>query len=124
MFTHDVLMRDVREIDREIERRCLAIGLNCNDPAQMKCLAHEVLRNIGVLKKAASEGDAKAKLKVDIYGLAMLMHRTNSEIFGPGYLARFDSVAKLESSWAGIAWAMWHELEGSDPDQPGSKAEG
>jgi hypothetical protein len=113
VFTNNFLLKDQREIELEMERKCLALGLDYADGNAVNRLARELLHNIDALRKAASEGDMKARIKVELYGLAMLMHMTNRETFGPGYLIQFKSLAKSESAWSAIAQAIWNELEGS-----------
>jgi hypothetical protein len=41
----------------------------------------------------------------------MLMHRTNTELLGPGYLTQLVELSKQERVWSLIAVAIWRELE-------------
>jgi len=43
--------------------------------------------------------------------LSMLMHRTNTELLGSGYLAQLAELSKQERVWSVIAVAIWHELD-------------
>jgi hypothetical protein len=113
MFTNNFLLKDESEIELEMERKCLALGLDYTDRSAVNQLARELLHNIDVLRKAASDGDMKARIKVELYGLAMLMHMTNRQTFGPGYMIQFNTLSKSESAWSAIAQAIWNELEGS-----------
>lgn len=113
MFSNDFLLKDEREIELEIERKCLALGLDCTDGYAVSQLARELLHHIDALRKAAHDGDMHARIKVELYGLAMLMHMTNRQTFGPGYMIQLKSLSKSESSWAAIASAIWNELDRS-----------
>lgn len=111
MNRREKLLRDVSEIDVEIHRRCIVLGLDCRDEVALQRLAREVLWNTSKLNKAASGGDVTARVKVELYALAMMVHKINVEMFGPSYAQDMGEVARNESSWAGIAKAIWRELD-------------
>ncbi|MGC2166223.1 MAG: hypothetical protein WA632_09445 [Gallionella sp.] len=115
MFSNSFLLKDEREIEVEIERKCLALGLDCTDGYAVSRLARELINHIDTLRKAANDGDMHARIKVELYGLAMLMHMTNTETFGPGYMSQIKSLSKSESAWSAIAQAIWNELDRSAP---------
>lgn len=115
MFSNSFLLQDEHEIEVEIERKCLALGLDCTDEYAVGLLARELLHHIETLRKAAHDGDMHARIKVELYGLAMLMHMTNRQTFGPGYMIQLKSLSKSESAWAAIASAIWNELDRSAP---------
>ncbi len=115
MFSSNFLLKDEREIELEMERKCLALGLDYTNQYAVRQVARELLHNIDALRKAASDGDMHARIKVELYGLAMLMHMTNTETFGQGYMSQLKSLSKSESAWSAIAQAMWNELDRSAP---------
>jgi len=53
----------------------------------------------------------QSRIKVELYGLAMLMHKTNSATFGTNYLNQFAQVTANQSAWAAVAQALWNEME-------------
>jgi len=116
MFGNDIMMHDGNELELQIERTCIALGLDFHDDYQVRMFARDVLQNIDRLRKAAREGDMEARIKVELYGLAMLMHKTNSATFGSNYLNQFAKVTEHQSAWAAIAQALWNELEARNPD--------
>lgn len=111
MFSNDILFRDERDIELQIERKCLALGLDLTNEYAVQQFARNLLQQIDSLRKLASEGDMQSRIKIEIYGLALLMHRTNSETFGSGYLSKFKSLSQDQSAWASIAQAIWKELD-------------
>lgn len=116
MFGNDLMLHEGNELELQIERTCIALGLDFHDDYQVRMFARDVLQNIDRLRKAAREGDMQARIKVELYGLAMLMHKTNSTTFGSGYLNQFAKVTEHQSAWAAIAQALWSELEARNPD--------
>lgn len=116
MFGNDLMLHEGNELELQIERTCIALGLDFHDEYQVRMFARDVLQNIDRLRKAAREGDMQARIKVELYGLAMLMHKTNSVTFGSGYLNQFAKVTEHQSAWAAIAQALWSELEARNPD--------
>lgn len=110
MFSKEILAADEDGLELVIERKCIALGLNVDDPTRVQLFAQELLRNLDSLRQQAIDGDRAATLKVEIYGLSMLMHRTNTELLGPGYLAQIVELSKQERTWSVIALAIWREL--------------
>lgn len=111
MIRREKLMSSVSQLDVEIHRRCIALGLDCRDEVALQRLAREVLWSTGALNKAASAGDVAARIKVELYALTMMVHKINLETLGPVYVREMDELSRLESSWAGIARAIWRELD-------------
>ncbi|MDD2720603.1 MAG: hypothetical protein PHH47_04770 [Gallionella sp.] len=110
MTRREKLLHDVSEIDVEIRRRCIALGVDCRDELALQRLAHEVLWSTGKLNSAASGGDVAARVKVEIYALTMMVHKINIETLGPSYVSEMDEMSSLEPAWASIARAIWREL--------------
>lgn len=116
MFTKNFLHTDMLELELEMQHRFIALQLDYNDPAQLHRFAHDMLENMAHLKDAAEKGDHAARTRVDLYGLAMLMHRTSMEMFGPAYLAQFEQLTQEYKAWPGLARALWQELESRNID--------
>ncbi len=116
MFGNNLMLHEGDELELQIERTCIALGLDFHDDYQVRMFARDVLQNIDRLRKAAREGDMQSRIKVELYGLAMLMHKTNSATFGSDYLNQFAKVTEHQSAWAAIAQALWNELEARNPD--------
>lgn len=116
MFGNDLMLHEGNELELQIARTGLALGLDCHDNYQVRMFARKVLQNINGLHKAAREGDMDARIKVDPYGLAVLIHKTNTTTAGSGYLNLFPKVTENQSAWATIAQALWSELEARNPD--------
>ncbi len=111
MFSKEILYSSEAGLEHEIERKCIALGLNVEDENRVTLFVKDLLANLDAIRAEANEGHRIPRLKLEIYGLSVLMHRTNNEVFGKGYLSQFDVVAKQERTWAIIARAIWRELE-------------
>ena len=116
MQSNEFLLKDMRGLEAEIERHCISLGLDWTDKYRVHVYAHEVMQNMEQLKAAASKGDREAKIKTELYGLALLMHDANIKAFGAGYMKRTNALEKREAAWVAIAKAVWIELENSDLD--------
>ena len=116
MQGEDFLLKDTHGLELEIERHCVGLKLDCSDEYQVHQFVGEMMQNMEQLKDAAGRGDRSARAKVELFGMAVLMHKANVKAFGPGYLANIDVLAKQESAWVAIAKAMWSELEGRNLD--------
>lgn len=111
MLEREAQMTNAREIDLEIRRKCIAIGLSCEDEFALQLLAREVLWDMTALNKAASEGNIPARIKVELYALTMMVHKINADASSSGYKIEFDDVFRLKSAWSVIAQAIWKELD-------------
>ena len=111
MFSKGILAADEDGLELVIERKCIALGLDVSDSTRVQLFARDVLLNLDVLRQRAIEGDRSSCIKVEIYGLSMLMHRTNIQLLGPGYLTQIGELSKQERVWSVIALAIWRELE-------------
>jgi len=111
MFGTDIERKIELELELEIERKCLLLQLDCNDGAAVQNFAHNVLSHLDGYGKAAAHGDMQARIKIELYGLAVLMHKTNIATFGPGYMSQLDALTPQQGAWVNIARAIWNELE-------------
>lgn len=110
MFGNDISFRIEHELEREIERKCLILNLDCNDNVAVQTFAHDVLGHLEPYGKAAA-GNMQARVKIELYGMAMLMHKNNTANFGPGYISQLDALSAYAPAWVHIARAIWNELE-------------
>lgn len=111
MFGVEIEAKIERELELEIERKCLLLQLNCNNGTAVQSFAHDVLSNLDGYGKAAANGDMQARIKIELYGMAVLMHKTNVATFGPGYMSQLESLSAHQGAWVNIARAIWDELE-------------
>ncbi len=111
MFTDGFLQQDMDDMVLEIERRCVALQLDYSDEVQVQLFVQDMFQNIDLHKHNAASGDVRARNRVEIYGLSMLMHDANQVRFGLNYLSKIDELSKLEGAWTILAKAMWRELE-------------
>ena len=107
MFTQGFLNHEMQELELEMERHCIALGMDFSDKQQVHYFAGDLLQNINALKIAAGGGDMQARIKVELYGLAMLMHHANLEKFGDNYMSQLDQLAQQEAAWVALSKAMW-----------------
>lgn len=116
MFTDRFLQHNLQELEREMERRCLVMNMHCVDKNQVQMFARDVYQNMDKLKEAASHGDAQARTKMELYSLAMLMHKALLAMFGPGYVNHFEDLSVQNMAWVALARAFWQELESRNPE--------
>jgi hypothetical protein len=48
---------------------------------------------------------------MELYSLAMLMHKALLEVYGPDYISRFEDLSVQNVAWTALARAFWRELE-------------
>lgn len=99
--------RNTREIEQEIERKGVALGIDWSDEAQVRELAREALDHLAEdLKLAASSPvDHRLMAKVDLFGLAALMLRTMEESAEVGFESHGGP------AWKALARALWAEAQ-------------
>jgi hypothetical protein len=99
--------QEIREIEQEIERKGIALGINWDDDAQVRSLAREALDHAtGDMKISATDPvDTRLMAKLDLFGLAGIMLRTMEE----------SATVGVEShggpAWKAFARALWAEAE-------------
>lgn len=97
--------RDTQEIELEIERRGIALGIDWQDEVQVRALAREALEHsTDDAKRAASNpNDYRLQAKVDLFGLAGVMLKTMEES------AREGIESHGGAAWKAFAKALWAE---------------
>jgi len=116
VHSNEFLLKDTRGLELEIERHCIGLGLDFTDSYQVHQYAREMLQNMEQLKVAERKGDRTARAKVELFGMALMMHEANIKAFGANYMSQIDTLAKDESAWAALAKALWSELESRNLD--------
>ncbi|MGE5466234.1 MAG: hypothetical protein ACM3Y9_02295 [Ignavibacteria bacterium] len=102
-------IREAEEIEREIRRRGLVLGIDWTDDVQVHALAREALdyRDDARVKMEAHGRDAKALAKIEIFGLAHLMLSVMRQSADEGMFTHGGEV------WKALARALWKEAGGS-----------
>lgn len=98
---------ETRQIEQEIERKGIALGIDWTDDAQVHALARETLDCLCGELHVPSSGavDHKLMAKLDLFGLAGIMLKTMAESASIG-LESHGGVA-----WKAFAKALWAEKE-------------
>jgi len=96
---------NAREIELQIERKGVVLGIDWNDDGQVRALAREALDASAKEVKISASGpvDYKLMAKLDLFGLAAMMLRTMEESAVQG----FESHGGV--AWKALAKALWAE---------------
>jgi hypothetical protein len=99
--------RELREIETEIERKGIVLGIDWNDETAVRALAREAIDHSAAdLKRAASHPeDHKLHAKVELFGLAQLMLKTMEETAAVGFQTHGGAV------WKAFGRALWEEAQ-------------
>jgi hypothetical protein len=99
--------RDTREIEREIERKGIILGIDWQNQVQVRTLAREALEHSADDARlvATKPVDYKLLAKVDLFGLAGLMLKTMEESAGLGIESHGGD------AWKAFARALWTEAQ-------------
>lgn len=106
---------EVGQIEREIERKGIALGIDWNDEVQVRALAREALDHAqGEAHISASvPPDHRLLAKLDLFGLAGIMLKTMEESASIGIESHGGT------AWKAFARALWAEASGSETRQAG-----
>jgi len=98
---------ETREIELEIERKGIVLGIDWNNDVQVRALAKEALdQSAAEIRLAASSPiDRKLMAKVDLFGLAGIMLKTMEECAGVGFECHGGP------AWKAFGKALWAEVE-------------
>ncbi|MBI5006641.1 MAG: hypothetical protein HZB95_05885 [Nitrosomonadales bacterium] len=117
MHSKDFLLKDTNELELEIERHCIGLGLDCSDEYQVHIFAHEMLQNMEHLKDAAGKGDRSARAKVELFGMVLMLHQANTKALGTDYMTQFEGLSTRQPAWTALAKALGSELESRNLDE-------
>ncbi|MGE5470134.1 MAG: hypothetical protein ACM3X0_04990 [Bacteroidota bacterium] len=99
--------RNASEIEQEIERKGIVLGIDWHDEFQVRSLAREALDHVGANLKldAGSPVDHRLLAKLELFGLAAIMLRTMEESAEQGFESHGGE------AWKAFARALWAEAE-------------
>lgn len=100
--------REAAEIEREIVRRGLILGIDWNDAAAVRLLAREALQchDVGVAPNCLPT-DPRAAAKLELFGLAQLMMTVMRQSADEGMHTHGGP------AWKALARALWQESTGA-----------
>ncbi|NJD24867.1 MAG: hypothetical protein FIB06_05620 [Betaproteobacteria bacterium] len=98
---------DTGEIEKEIERKGVVLGVDWSDEVQVRALAREALDHLQEDVRIVASGTVDRKLlaKVDLFGLAGIMLKTMEESASIGIESHGGD------AWKAFARALWAEQE-------------
>ena len=94
---------EVREIEQEIERKGIILGIDWNDDVQVHALAREALDCSELHLPTSGPIDYKLMAKLDLFGLAGIMLKTMEESANMGFESHGGP------AWKAFAKALWAE---------------
>jgi hypothetical protein len=99
--------RSTGEIEQEIERKGIALGIDWHDEVQVRALAREALAHVAADDKfsATAPVDHRRLAKLELFGLAAIMLRTMEESAVQGFESHGGE------AWKAFARALWAEAE-------------
>lgn len=99
--------REALEIEQEIERKGIALGVDWSDQVQVRALAREALDHGASETHAAAidNHDRHALTKAELFGLAALMLKTMEQSAQDGMLTHGGP------TWKAFGKALWQEQE-------------
>lgn len=97
---------DTREIELEIERKGIILGIDWTNDAQVRTLAREALADAThkMHISTSSPVDYKLMAKLDLFGLAGIMLKTMEESATVGIESHGGT------AWKAFAKALWAEM--------------
>jgi hypothetical protein len=99
--------RDTAEIEAEIARKGVALGIDWSDEVEVRLLAQEALdfKSVGAHVSVRAELDYQQLARIELFGLAGLMLKTMAESATHGLETHGGPVWKIFSR------ALWAEAE-------------
>lgn len=102
--------QDTRDIELEIERRGVALGIDWHNEEQVRALAREALTYpASEITMLADKPDYTKLAKLELFGLAGLMLRTMQESAETGFESHGGD------AWKAFARALWAERQRLPP---------
>lgn len=98
--------RQAVELEREIVRKGIALGIDWDDAAAVRTLAREAFAH--KVATSVAPGDAAELARLELFGLISLMLQVMTESAGQGIETHGGP------AWKALARALWAEREGSD----------
>jgi hypothetical protein len=107
MAGFDHYAQDTTEIESELVRKGIALGIDWSDKAAVRALAREAINHLDEDVRIASTHpvDFQMMAKVDLFGLAGLMLKTMTKSATQGFESHGGP------AWKAFAAALWAEFE-------------
>jgi hypothetical protein len=101
--------KDIAEIEFQIVRKGIALGIDWSNKEETRALAHEALNHLSdEVKIVASEPiDHKLRAKIDLFGLAGIMLKIMEESASVGIESHGGP------AWKAFTTALWAEAQTS-----------
>ena len=107
--------REAADLERELERKGVILGIDWNDQAQVRALARQALDcHLGAFDCDPDEPLDRARL--ELFGIAQLMLTVMKESAGSGIHTHGGA------AWKTFARALWAEHDARGGDTRGTKA--
>ena len=102
------LPRNAAEIEVQIERLGIALGINWDDETQVRTLAREALYHSkeALAQYGQHHDDYRQKAKIDLFGLANLMMQIMKDSADEGMHTHGGT------AWKSFSKALMHEMDG------------
>ena len=96
--------REAQQIEHEIERKGVVLGIDWNDAAQVSQLAREAIEcRLDPEHPECTSSDPKTRARIELFGLAQLMLTVMKES------ANADIHTHGGAAWKAFARALWAE---------------
>lgn len=107
MSGFDNYARDAAEIESEIVRKGIVLGIDWNNAVEVRALAREALDHLAedLRMVATAQPDYRLLAKVDLFGLAGIMLKTMAKSAGQGIESHGGP------AWKAFAQALWAEAK-------------
>lgn len=98
---------EAEAIEKEIERKGVALGIDWSDEVQVRALAREALTDAGETARRAAtrQDDREALTRAELFGLAALMLKTMEQS------AQDDMHTHGGPIWKTFGRALWQEAQ-------------
>lgn len=101
--------REAQQIEHEIERKGVVLGIDWNDAAQVSALAREAIEcHLDPEHPECSSSNPQTRARIELFGLAQLMLTVMKES------ANQDLITHGGAAWKAFAKALWAEHEQRD----------
>lgn len=100
--------QDAAEIETELVRRGVVLGLDWSNEAEVRALAREAINHLAedIRVSTSDPVDYQRMAKIDLFGLAGVMLKTMEESAGYGFESHGGP------AWKAFAKALWAEAQG------------
>ena len=94
--------REARQLEHEIERKGVVLGIDWDDAVQVRELAREAL-DCKLARNNCDPDDPLERSRIELFGLAQLMLKVMTESAGD------DMLTHGGAAWKAFAHALWAE---------------